>query len=641
MMTSIATVSISGDLREKLAAIAAAGFAGVEIFENDFLAFDGPPALVGRIVRDHGLRITLFQPFRDFEGLPGPQRARAFDRAERKFDLMQELGTDLMLVCSNVSPAALGGIDRAAADLRELGERAAKRALRVGYEALAWGRHVNDHRDAWEIVRRADHPNIGLILDSFHTLARGIDPDTIRAIPGDRIFIVQLADAPKMDMDLLHWSRHYRNMPGQGDLPVLKFMRAVTATGYSGPLSLEIFNDQFRGGSPKSIAIDGRRSLVNLMDQVRRAEPDAVAIDLPPMPDRVQVEGVEFVEFAANEQEAGELGRLLATMGFSPQAKHRNKDVVLWRQGPAASGINIVINTEHEGFAHSSYFVHGTNAYAIGIRVEDAEATVARARALGAEPFEQKRGPGELTIPAIRGVGGGIIYFIDGRSQLARVWDLEFEPLPGQGGAREVGLVAVDHIAQTMNYEEMLTWILFYTTIFRTGKSPMVDVVDPGGLVRSQVIESENGALRLTLNGAENRKTLAGHFIAESFGSSVQHLAFSTHDIFATAQAMRNSGFRPLAISPNYYDDLEARFGIDPNRLKMHNILYDRDEAGEYFQFYSTNYGEGFFFEIIERRGGYRGYGATNAPFRIAAQKLAIRPKGMPASLRAIVKPML
>ena len=127
------------------------------------------------MVRDHGLEITLFQPFRDFEGMPEPQRARAFDRAERKFDLMQELGTDLMLVCSNVSPVALGGIDRAAADFRELGERAAKRGLRVGYEALAWGRHISDHRDAWEIVRRADHPNIGLILDSFHTLARKID----------------------------------------------------------------------------------------------------------------------------------------------------------------------------------------------------------------------------------------------------------------------------------------------------------------------------------------------------------------------------------------------------------------------------------------------------------------------------------
>ncbi|HEY9547952.1 MAG TPA: TIM barrel protein, partial [Kiloniellaceae bacterium] len=427
MKTSIATVSISGDLHEKLAAIAAAGFDGVEIFETDFLAFDGTPEEVGRMVRDYGLEITMFQPFRDFEGLPEPQRGRAFDRAERKFDLMQQLGTDLMLVCSSVSPLSLGGIDRAAADFRELGERAGRRGLRVGYEALAWGRHVNDHRDAWEVVRRADHPAIGLILDSFHTLARRIDVESIRAIPGDRIFIVQLADAPLIDMDLLYWSRHFRNMPGEGDLPVADFMRAVAATGYAGPLSLEIFNDQFRGGSPKSIAVDGRRALVNLMDQVRRAEP-AIAIDVPAMPDRIKVAGIEFVEFATDEQEAVELATMLRQLGFARAARHRNRDVTLWRQGPAGTGINIVVNTEREGFAHSSYLVHGANAYAIGLKVEDAAATVARARALGAVTFAQKRGPGELAIPAIRGVGGGVIYFID--QGLAEVWDVEFQAAP-------------------------------------------------------------------------------------------------------------------------------------------------------------------------------------------------------------------
>ena len=259
MKTSIATVSISGDLAEKLQAIAAAGFSGVEIFESDFLTFGATAREVGAMARDLGLEITLFQPFRDFEGMPEPMRSRAFERARRKFEVMNELGTDLMLVCSSVSPAALGGIDRAAADFRALGDLAAGAGVRVGYEALAWGRHVNDHRDAWEIVRRADHPSIGLILDSFHTLARKINPDTIRSIPGDRIFIVQLADAPRIDMDLLYWSRHFRNMPGEGDLPVVAFMRAVAATGYDGPLSLEVFNDQFRGGSPKAISVDGQR----------------------------------------------------------------------------------------------------------------------------------------------------------------------------------------------------------------------------------------------------------------------------------------------------------------------------------------------------------------------------------------------
>src|SRR5690606_32015991 len=322
---------ISGDLREKLEAIAAAGFGGVEIFENDFLAFDRAPRDVAAMVADLGLTITLFQPFRDFEGLPEPQRAQAFERAERKFDLMGELGTDLMLVCSSVSPLALGGIDRAAEDLRELGERAARRQLRVGYEALAWGRHVNDHRDAWEIVRRADHANVGLILDSFHTLSRKLDPNSIRAIPGDKIFIVQLADAPLIDMDLLYWSRHFRNMPGEGDLPVTDFMRAVAATGYNGPVSLEIFNDQFRAGSPRTIASDGHRSLIYLMDQVRLAEPD-IAIKVPALPPRVAVHGVAFVEFAADEAEAQAMAKILRQLGFRLTGKHRSKAVERFTQ---------------------------------------------------------------------------------------------------------------------------------------------------------------------------------------------------------------------------------------------------------------------------------------------------------------------
>jgi 3-dehydroshikimate dehydratase len=624
MKTSIATVSISGTLVEKLQAIAAAGFDGVEIFEADFLAFDGSPGEVGRMVRDAGLEITLFQPFRDFEGMPEPQRGRTFDRAERKFDVMQELGTDLMLICSNVSPLSLGGIDRAAEDFRELGERAARRGLRVGYEALAWGRHISDHRDAWEIVRRADHRAVGLILDSFHTLARKIDVASIRAIPRDKIFIVQLADAPLVEMDLLHWSRHYRTMPGQGDLPVVDFMRAVAATGYDDVLSLEIFNDQFRGGSPKAIAVDGKRSLVNLMDRVRRAEPSA-RIQVPDMPDRVRADGIEFVEFAADEAEAAALATLFGTLGFRKAGRHRSKDVTLWRQG----GINLLINTEREGFAHSAYLMHGTSVCDIGLRVEDAKATMQRARAMGAETFEQPVGPGELSIPAIRGVGGGVMHFIDGASDLARLWDIDFEPIAGNADGADAGLAAVDHIAQTMNYEEMLTWILFYTAIFATRKTPMVDIVDPAGLVRSQVIENESGSLRITLNGAENRRTLAGRFIAESFGSAVQHLAFATDDIFRTIGALKANGFRPLAISPNYYDDIEVRYGLEPDlldRLRADNILYDRDGDGEYFQVYSQNYGDGFFFEIVQRRR-YAGYGAPNAPFRIAAQTRDVRPR--------------
>src|SRR5581483_3428359 len=130
-----------------------------------------------------------------------------------KFDLMQELGTDLLLVCSNVSPASSGERARIVADLRELAERAGRRRLRAGYEALAWGRHVFDHRDAWSLVQEVNHPALGLILDSFHSLARGIPVESLRDLEPARIFTVQLADAPVVQMGYLSWSRHFRNLP--------------------------------------------------------------------------------------------------------------------------------------------------------------------------------------------------------------------------------------------------------------------------------------------------------------------------------------------------------------------------------------------------------------------------------------------
>lgn len=626
MKTGIATVSISGNLEEKIEAIAAAGFDGIEIFEQDFIADLRSPRAVGQRIRDAGLEVMLFQPFRDFEGLPGALRAKAFDRAERKFDVMQELGCDLVLVCSSVHPEGLGGIDRAAADFAELGERAAARGLRVGYEALAWGRHVNDHRDAWEVVRRADHPNVGLILDSFHTLGRGIDPETIRRIPGDRIFFVQLADAPQIDMDLLYWSRHFRNMPGEGDLAVTAFMRAVMATGYSGPISLEIFNDQFRGGSPATIAQDGYRSIVALMDEVRRAEPDA-GPDLPDLPAPVTVRDTAFVEFAAQGADLAALEALLTSLGFRRAGRHVSKSVWLWQQGD----IRIVLNAETEGHAGASWNGRGTTVCDIGLYVGSAPDTVIRATALGARPFSQPLGPGELPIPAIRSLGGSVMHFIDDGA-LAEVWDVEF--LPEDEAAADAGLTRIDHIAQTMTYDEMLSWSLFYTTLFDMAKAPMVDVIDPDGLVRSRAIATPGGDFRITLNGAETHRTLAGSFLAEGFGGSVQHIALATDDIFATARALRARGFEALPLSPNYFDDLAARFDLEPGtleRMRQENILYDADETGEFFQLYSRPFAGQLFVEIVERRGGYAGYGAPNAPFRIAAQKRLQRPKGMPA----------
>jgi 4-hydroxyphenylpyruvate dioxygenase len=627
MKTSIATVSLSGDLQEKIEAIARAGFEGVEIFENDFLAFDHSPREVGVMVRDAGMVVTLFQPFRDFEGLNEPFRSKAFDRAERKFDVMHELGSDLILVCSNVSPHALGGVDRAADDLRELGLRAARRGLRIGFEALAWGRFVNDHRDAWEIVRRTDQANVGLILDSFHTLARGIDSNTIRAIPKDKIFLVQLADAPKLQVDLLSWSRHFRSMPGQGELPVADFMAAVIATGYDGFRSLEIFNDQFRAGSARSVAIDGMRSLIFLDDEVRRREP-ASAGRARLLPARSPCGGVEFVEFAVDEESGAALSAIFLALGFRRTATHKSKDVTLWSQ----NGVNLVINSEREGFAHSFYIMHGPSVCALCLRVDNATAVMSRAKALAATPSHQNVLEGELKIPAVRGVGGSLIYFIDAHSDLARLWEIDFDPAADVPVDGDGTLVGVDHAAQSMEYDEMLSWLLFYTSILDVTKTPDLDIADPGGLVRSLVVQNADRSLCLVLNGSQSQHTASARFLAEFFGSGVQHLAFATTNIFVTAKALKAAGLATLPIPDNYYDDLDARFGLPREtlgELKAYGILYDRDQDDEFFQIFTETFADRFFFEIVQRRG-YRGFGADNAAIRLAVQRRLWRHSGRP-----------
>lgn len=339
-----------------------------------------------------------------------PYRARTFDRAEAKLDLIGELGCDLLMVCSNVSPLALGGISRAAADFAELGERAAKRGMRVAFEALGWGRHVNDYRDSWEIVCCADHPAVGLTLDTFHIFSRGTDLGAIPQIPGDRIFLVQVADAPNLSMDHLSWSRHYRCFPGQGELPVRKFMDGLAATGYDGPLSLEIFNDQFRTGSVKSTALDGYRSLVYLGS---RAE-DAKASELPAAS---APQNIEFIEFAPDDTEAVDLARVLDAIGFVHVGSHPTKAVDLYVQGT----IKLVFNCEPGSDAARYHALHGPSVCAVGLGEADAAKGARRADLL--EYATQQSGTHGMR--AIRVSGGSLLYLADSAAMPGN-WDREF-----------------------------------------------------------------------------------------------------------------------------------------------------------------------------------------------------------------------
>jgi 4-hydroxyphenylpyruvate dioxygenase len=311
------------------------------------------------------------------------------------------------------------------------------------------------------------------------------------------------------------------------------------------------------------------------------------------------------------------------------ERRHVSKQVELWRQG----AINIVVNTSKEGYAHTAFVGHGPSVCDMGLRVKDAEQTVARANILGTPRFSQPVGSGELDIPAIRGVGGNVVHFIDEKSDLHRVWDIEFEPAGRTEATQPAGLRRIDHVAQTMRYEEMQSWLLYYASTFEMAKSPIVDVADPSGVVHSQAIESPEGEVRLNLNGAEGRRTFAASFLEDKFGAGVQHIALLSDDILETSALLEGHGFPRLAISANYYDDLQAQFGLADDliaRLQVENILYDRQDGTEYFQIYSQPIFNGFFFEIVERRRGYSGYGARNASARLAAQMKYQRPAGMP-----------
>lgn len=631
MQRSIATVSLSGTLPDKLEAIAAAGFDGVEIFENDLLYHGGSPRDVRRLCADLGLAITLFQPFRDFEGCRRDRLPRNLDRLERKFDLMQELGTDLVLMCSNVAADSLGEREFLLEDLGLAAERAGARGLRVGYEALAWGRHVNTWQQVWDLVREVDHPALGVILDSFHTLSLKGDPAGIAQIPGEKIFFVQMADAPILAMDVLEWSRHFRNFPGQGEFDLPGFLGPILKSGYRGPLSLEIFNDGFRAAPPRANAADGLRSLLYLEEKTRErllgeGMPQEQLDCLFAPPPASELEGVEFLEFAVDEALGARLANWLERLGFARAGEHRSKAVSLLRQGD----INIVLNAEPYSFGHSFFEAHGPSLCATALRVRDAASALERAQGYKGQPYRGLVGPNEREIPAVRAPDGSLIYLVEEhlveeRASGQTIYDVDFRLDPE---AKPSGrLQRIDHMAMALPADGLDSWVLFYKGLFDFEADDEVVLPDPYGLVKSRALRSANGSVRLPLNISENRNTAISHALSSYRGSGVHHIAVACEDIFAEVARAKDAGVPLLDIPLNYYDDLAARFDFDDeflSELAYFNVLYDRDaNGGELYHVYTEPFEGRFFFEIIQRRGGYAGYGAANVAVRLAAMAQA------------------
>lgn len=609
MKKSLATVSISGSLEEKLQAAAKAGYDGVEIFENDLTQYDGAPADVRRMAEDLGIEIIALQPFRDFEAMPEPYRSQNFYRARRKFELMHELGTTRMLICSNVSPHVIDDRDRAAADLRELAELAADEGFSIGYEALAWGRHVADYDVAWDIVKRADHPNLGIILDTFHMFARGNTLDTLRnEITADRIALVQVADAPSLQMDVLHYSRHFRCFPGQGDMPVAEFVRCLRDKGFNDYLSHEIFNDEFRASSPLEKAVDGMRSLIWLEEQA----------PVEFVPEQPEITDVEFIEFAVEGESGEEMIELLRRLGFRETHRHRSKDVSLMRQGD----INLVLNREPASQAHEHYQAHGVSVCALAFATSNLRQTLARTERYHSVRFANQSGPGELNIPAIRGIGDSLVYLVernDGSRGDVRFFDVDFVRVES-AEANEIGLERIDHVGQTVSNTDFLSASFFYKSLFGFDVEASTDLPDIYGLVVSRVASSKNGRVRIPINTTAAREASAQRFISKARGSGVQQIAFACDDIFAAAAGIGPENLLP--IPDNYFRDLDARFALEPElleRMRSLNVLYDRNDDGEFFHLYTREV-HGVFFEVVQRVDGYARYGEANAHIRLAAQ---------------------
>ncbi len=573
------------------------GFKGVEIFENDFLVHDLKPKEIKKMVYDYGLEISLFQPFRDFEGMPEPYRSRAFDRAKKKFDVMNELGAKTILICSNTSNLALGGIDRAADDFNELGEIAKVRDIFIGYEALAWGKYISDHRDAWEIVRRANHKHVGIILDSFHTLSKGINLDTITSIPKEKIFIVQIADAPKYNMDLLFWSRHFRNMPGQGDLKVSEFMKKLNDTGYDNWISLEIFNDQFRKDNRDLITKDGYRSLINLSKQNEIIE-------------RAEIEKIEFIEFSVKKEDLNIIQKLLKSLGFIKAGIHKTKNIILYILG----NVKFIINSEIVSDQNLGEF----NPYAFGLVVGNVKSTLKRCEALKVNNVKDFYLKNKSKMNLIED-NGQYIFLIDNKN-----WQNDFNFLDQDN---QNSNLEFDHIAISVEHSTLLSSVLFYKSLFECKKISNTDIIDPSGITKSHVIENKSKTFKIVINSAENNETLTSQLRKKKYISNIQHIALRTDDIFKLAKKFNELGLKTLKISDNYYDDIDAKFGLETNilkKIKENNILYDEDSDGSFFQIYTTLINNSFFLEFVQRNKSYDGYGANNAIFRISAQKKLI-----------------
>jgi len=270
------TITLAGPLEGKLRAIHAAGFSQVMLNANDLAGHPGGPPAAIETVRRSGLRVTGFQVLRDFEGLSGHLHAYKIDIAKAMLEMCSALGSRVLLVCSSTSAHATHEPALLIKDLRKLAMLAVPHGIRIAYEALSWGRHVNEYTQAWDLVAEADRANLGLALDSFHILATGTGFELLEEIVAEKVVLVQLADFMWQEIrsreERIDTARHLRVFPGEGvhSAQVAELVRTLDRLGYRGDYSFEVFNDDYTQLPHAIVAERARRSVKWLTDQVSR-----------------------------------------------------------------------------------------------------------------------------------------------------------------------------------------------------------------------------------------------------------------------------------------------------------------------------------------------------------------------------------
>ena len=256
----------------------------------------------------------------------------------------------------------------------------------------------------------------------------------------------------------------------------------------------------------------------------------------------------------------------------------------------------------------------------MALRVDDVGRTLDRARALLCPEWQEPTGPGERRIPAVRAPDGTLIYLIE--PQAGRpFWEDDFDLLPAPGGG--AGIAGIDHLVHALPEGRMGTFVLFWRAVFGLEPQGQQDTPDPYGLVHSRALVNAEGTVRLALNASESRATATGRFVSAFAGAGVHHVAFKTADVRATAAAWSGMGAPLVPMPANYYDDLQARWGLDDTETAAASalgLLHDRDAQGSFWHAYTEPFQDRFFFEAVQRDGGYVGFGAPNAGIRTAAQ---------------------